>query len=616
MTSQQEVPSTESAAATAVTTRSAGPKDEAAETSTGEGRLARLWRAPWLVPAVLVGLVMAVPFRGLWVAPGPPMEEGFMLVFPERVLAGDVPNRDFLHLYGPGSLWVLAGFFKVFGVDLWVERLVGFLQILGLVAGTTVVGYRWGRYTAVLAGLITAIMIMPPIQFTALAWVGGLALALWAVIVAVRVFDASSAAEPADGTASVGTASDAAGAGADDHPREASVRHRRTLLYAGLLGGAALLYRPDLVLALGLPLGAMWIWGFDRGQRRQLLIGLLAGVSPYLLHLVMAGPGNAVTGIVLDPVFELRDGRRLPFPPSTERLDGFLNRAFIWRDWSWPFPALSEPKQLFVWVFVLFAVCAGLLAVAIVARRAGSPEGWRLLALSLLCIGILPQAVQRADTTHMDWVSCVPFALVPGAVSEWIRLRGGSFRIRAVAALAPLALMVAVIPHYTVRWYADYVGQTFGYRQDGNPITNRGRTFYYGNAEVSVAARRVIADVEGVAEPGDRLIVGTGDLRRTAYSEAYLYFLLPQLEPGTQYVEMDPGIANAEDSGLDDELRAADVVILSTVYDDWVEPNTSADAGSDAPNQVLRDEYCLHDTYGTLTGSDPLRPIYELYLKC
>jgi hypothetical protein len=53
--------------------------------------------------------------RGLLRSQGPPMEEGFMLVFPERVLAGDIPNVDFLHLYGPGSLWVLAGVYKLFG---------------------------------------------------------------------------------------------------------------------------------------------------------------------------------------------------------------------------------------------------------------------------------------------------------------------------------------------------------------------------------------------------------------------------------------------------------------------------------------------------------------------
>lgn len=38
-----------------------------------------------------------------------PMEEGFMLGFPELVLNGQVANRDFLHLYGPSSLWVWPG---------------------------------------------------------------------------------------------------------------------------------------------------------------------------------------------------------------------------------------------------------------------------------------------------------------------------------------------------------------------------------------------------------------------------------------------------------------------------------------------------------------------------
>jgi len=553
----------------------------------GPGRLARrLSRWPaWLLPVGVIGVVMALPFWGLWIAPGPPMEEGFMLVFPERVLAGDIPNRDFLHLYGPGSLWVLAGFFKLLGTSLWAERLVGFLQVAGLVAGTTVVGWRWGKWTAAMAGAVTAIVIMPPIQFTALAWVGGVALALWAVIVAVRVFDPGH-------------------------------RGRRTLFVAGVLGGAALLFRPDLVVAVGLAFGALWLWGLDGGQRRQLLYGTLAGVSPYLVHLALAGPGNAVTGMVIEPIFELRAGRSLPFPPPTDSLASFLNRAFVWRNWPWPFPALQEPQQVFVWVFILFAVCAVLLAVGVKARQAGSPNGWRLLAMALLAVGTLPQTIQRVDTAHLAWVSCVPFGLLPSALAEWSRLRGATIRVRAALLLAPLAIMVLVIPHYTVRWYADYVGQTFGYRQDGHEIAHRGRTFYYGRADVAAAANEMLDDVERLTEPGERLIVGTGDLRRTPYSEAYLYFLLPQLEPGTRYIEMDPGMANAADSGLADEMREADVVILSTVYDDWDEPNTSTDYGSAEPNEVLEQDFCRRESYGRRTLDDTVRGLYELYIKC
>ena len=86
------------------------------------------------MPTLVVGLVIALPLRGVFRAPGPPMEEGFMLVFPEQLLEGDIPNRDYLHLYGPGSIWTIAAFFKVFGVSLWTERVVGLLQLVGLIA--------------------------------------------------------------------------------------------------------------------------------------------------------------------------------------------------------------------------------------------------------------------------------------------------------------------------------------------------------------------------------------------------------------------------------------------------------------------------------------------------
>jgi hypothetical protein len=75
-------------------------------------------------------------------------------------------------------------------------------------------------------------------------------------------------------------------------------------------------------------------------------------------------------------------------------------------------------------------------------------------------------------------------------------------------------------------------------------------------------------------------------------------------------------VANADDSGLADELRDSDVVILSTVYDNWVEPNTSMDPGSGEPGKVLDELYCLHDSYGENPAAGPGKPIYELYVRC
>lgn len=542
-------------------------------------------RHPWVVPTLVVGVVIALPLRGVFRAPGPPMEEGFMLVFPERLLAGDIPNRDYLHLYGPGSIWTLAGFFKVFGVSLWTERVVGMLQLVGLISAMTAIGYRWGRYIAAVSGAVTAIIIIPPIGVTALAWVGGIAFALWAVAVATRALDPGQ-------------------------------RRERGLTIAGLLAGAALLFRPDLVICLGLSLGVLFLWALDRAGRRKLALGAAIGVSPYLVHLVLAGPGNAVRGMVLEPVFDLRAGRRLPFPPPHDDYTSFLNRAFAFRKFPWPLPAPEQPMQIFLFFWALVAVVVSLVVIAVWAKRAGSEHGWRLVALSLFALGLLPQAVQRADTAHLSWVSCVAFGLLPAFVAEVGRLRGTRVLITRAAVLAPLALML-VFPHFTYRWYADYVAQSVNHDRHFYSIDHRGRSFYYGRHDVTVAAERMFADIERLTEPGDRLIVGPGDLSVTPYSESYLYFMLPQLEPGTRFIEMDPGVANADDSGLADEVRAADVVILSTMYDNWYEPNTSMQPGSDEPNQVLAELFCKYDSYGDNSAAlDPGRPIFELYIRC
>ena len=79
------------------------------------------------------------------------------------------------------------------------------------------------------------------------------------------------------------------------------------------------------------------------------------------------------------------------------------------------------------------------------------------------------------------------------------------------------------------------------------------------------------------------------------------------LVPATYYIEMDPGVANAKDSGLAGEVHRSDYVILSTVWDGWDEPNDSRKFGPDKPNQVLRKEFCQVGDFGGL---------YRLYQRC
>ncbi|HUI48474.1 MAG TPA: glycosyltransferase family 39 protein [Acidimicrobiia bacterium] len=529
----------------------------------------------------IVALVFAIPLRGLFRSPGPPMEEGFMLVFPEQVLKGAIPNRDFLHLYGPGSLWALAGVFKVFGVSLVSERGFGLLQQLAIVFGIYALARRWGRILAVGAAVTSALIIIP-FGFTALAWVGGV------------------------GLATCGLAAGVEARAADDERRA-----RRWALTAGLLLGLAVLFRLDLVLASALATIAL-VRGMPRSRVNRLFIGFAVGVAPYLIQIATAGPGHAFQGMVIDPVFRLRGGRSLPIPPSWGHFDGFLQRAGALAQISWPFPALARPHQLFLWFFLLLGAIAFVLWQGWRSTRAepDSITARTLLVAGLFGLGILPQALQRVDSGHFSWVSCFVFAFVPIAGFESVRRRAPGVPTRKIAmgcGAVMLAILLLVIPAFTIRTYADYSLQTFGIHRASYKIQHDGRVFYYGKPDRAAAANQVIAAAAAITKPGQRLFVGPVNLRKTPYSDAYLYYMLPDLVPATYYIEMDPGVANAPGSRLPQDLESADVAILSAIWDNWSEPNDSRKDGPDTTEQVLQRDFCHVGTYLNL---------YELYRKC
>ncbi len=230
--------------------------------------------------------------------------------------------------------------------------------------------------------------------------------------------------------------------------------------------------------------------------------------------------------------------------------------------------------------------------------------------MGLFGLGILPQALQRVDSGHFSWVSCVVFAFVPIALFELGRRRAPNLSARRLAlgsCAVILAVLAFVIPAFTIRTYGDYSLQTFGIHRASYKIENDGRVFYYGKADRAAAANMVIAAADRIAKPGQRLFVGPVDLRKTPYSDAYLYYMFPDLVPATYYIEMDPGVANANGSRMPQDLESADIVILSAIWEDWSEPNDSRQVGSAASEQVLARDFCHVGTYLNL---------YQLYRKC
>ncbi|MCB0966761.1 MAG: hypothetical protein KDB37_07990 [Ilumatobacter sp.] len=557
---------------------------------------------PWLGRAALalLAIVLIAPVRGLFKATGSSMEEGFMLVFPNLVQQGWIPNKDFLHLYGPTSLDTLAVWYRIAGDSLGSERTFGLLQNLAIIAAVYALARVSGHVAAVGAALVAAMFVMTPIGLTALAWHGGVALALWAVVYGAR---ARATEEAADWW--------------------------RATIFAGL----ALGFRPDLVIAVGLTL-AFLLWPLRRHASTLLIAfaGLMVGLLPMWWHLGRAGIGTAIEGMVIEPVVDLRPGRELPRPPSWDKIDGALQAVAEEPAPRWWLPAPQASHQLYLWFWAVVIVAIGTLVFAVIRYRRASDavtdaptdavsggddssdgadpivtlrrsELLPLVAGAVFGFGILPQALQRPDSAHLAWVAMVSWPILTVLLIDPIRRLIPFVRSNwagAVSATAVVGLvMIVICPFYTYRMWALHTRVSIGQIPAPFEIERDGHRFWVGDAAVARAVNEMIPDLEAIMEPGDTLIVGPGDLRRTVYADTYIYWLFPELEPGTRFIEMDPGLADQAGSGLADDIAAADIVVLTNTWSGWYEPNASIEFGSPEHNQAVADHHCLVKSYET-----------------
>ena len=134
------------------------------------------------------------------------------------------------------------------------------------------------------------------------------------------------------------------------------------------------------------------------------------------------------------------------------------------------------------------------------------------------------------------------------------------------------------------------------------------RSWLLGDERSWRATKAVVADLDELATPGERLLVGPVDLRQTAYSDVFFYYLFPELEPATYFIEMDPGLANAPGSRLTQDVASADWLILTRFWSGWIEDNDSIVFGPDDANVVVEEQFCLVRSYE--------RDLVRLYQRC
>ena len=469
------------------------------------------------------------------------MDEGSLLVYPELVLKGHVPYRDFETFYGPANLWVLSGTYAAFSCGILVERSVGLAYRVLILAAIFMITRRWGMPIAAgcvfLAGMFTL-----PTMLAAYAWTGAVMCALWSLWM-------------------IGAS--------ESKPRA---------ICGGVLGAVALLFRPDLgpaVIASTLPL--FLLMGFR--CRRCYAAGVVAGLLPLLALMVVVGPQQLLNNLLLFPVVHANPGRHLPIFSA----DGYVICLF--------FIHLAA---------ALTNIVAGAISVYSDRRDSGARL---LLALGLFSLGLSHQAAQRLDILHVVFAASVSISILPVSIFSFLKWNrtAGSFTKDAILATAAVLLLIeGVVPEFGFHFRRQLVAALRNQLPKTVFVSEHGRSFPIAPPESALPLAKLLDRLDALATPGDRLFVGPGDLRRTNCSDTFIYYMMPRLRPASYFLEMNPGSANRPGSRLADDVASADWLVLDRVWDRSNEQNESTKYGSDLPMRVVRDQFELCGHYGAL----------------
>jgi hypothetical protein len=467
------------------------------------------------------------------------MDDGSLLLYPELILKGWLPYRDFETFYGPANAYFLAGIYALFQPGVMIERTVGLFYHLAILAAIFCLVRPRGIILA-LGSVFIAHLFLLPTGLAPFGWLGGVTCALGSLYLA--------SARPG----------------------------RRQIFCAGLLAALALLYRPDLTPAVIISGGLLLF--FQPGRMRwTYLIGFCAGLLPMLLLTYAAGFRNVFDNLFLYPVVVTNPGRKLP--------------------WS-----LLQPYLIYLLGLHLAASLINLWAGILALRQDKAHWSNRLFAAAAVFVLVTNhQVLQRMDSGHVTLCCFLSLTLLPVSLAiisdRWMATPAS--RSRHLLFVAVTLLVVAGLAPELVHQVRQTIGLGGRSRKDDVVFLERnGRSFPMDSISVARETGNLLDKIASLATPAQRLFVGPADLRRTNYNDTFLYYLLPQLTPATYFLEMNPLSANRPGSRLSADLLSADWLILDHQLDDWNEPNDSMLFGPDDPNLVVQSNFELRARHG------------------
>ena len=217
-----------------------------------------------VLAALFLAAIVVYPIWRGFGAIGQTMDEGLLLVYPEQILKGRLPYRDFETVLGPGNFGLLATAYSAFGTNIYVERSVGFALRILILTSIFGIAQRWKNVLATVSTVIGG-LLLACVDVTAFAWSSALAFglaSLWLM---------------------------------------AGTESRWRNVMAGLVGGLSMLCRFDFtpaILAAAIPI----FLKMETPARKRYGAGLAAAFLPLVWLLLVIGPGPLIHNTFLFPL--------------------------------------------------------------------------------------------------------------------------------------------------------------------------------------------------------------------------------------------------------------------------------------------------------------------------
>lgn len=341
------------------------------------------------------------------------------------------------------------------------------------------------------------------------------------------------------------------------------IQSRERCFVAGILAAFAGVCRCDLgpaIVLLFLPAFLL----MSVKSRRNFLIGGVVGLLPLLWFAVVIGPAPLVHSLFVFPVLQLSSAAYFPMssaPPEIGRL----------------------------FYFFVVASLINIAASVFEMKRRDSEQARVFLGAALFGFAAVHYALSRFDSSHVVNAILVSIPLLPISLAIF-----AAKLPRAIPCAVAVILSLLVAP-----WSLGNLARALrGDVSKGTFVENDGRSFPLRDPSVGRSTTAMLQELTRSATAGQRVLVGPGDFRRTVGADTFMYHLMPRFEPGTYYLEMNPGSTNAPGSRLASDVANSDWLILDRGWDLINEPNRSSEYGSDEANEVVRQKFDFWAEYG------------------